>query len=82
MEELILPYTILTNNKQASRLLTFSEHNSAEHEILVTINIFKIVKINDILWFKSSKSIIYPVKQMSKWHVNIYEPDKFHAQLC
>ena len=62
---------------------TFSMLNSAEHEISTAHNT-KIPRKKEVSCFKSLRCI-YPADECYNpnycWHFNIYEQDKFRAQL-
>ena len=68
------------NTPWAEVIKLFFMLNSAEHEIKMLINI-EIAKIYGIFRFNPLKPAIYPANKCNCWHFNIYELDKFQAQL-
>ena len=51
--------------------------------LLSLLIVIKIVRVNVVFMFnfKPSKLVIYMYLANNSWHFNIYEQDKFHAQL-
>ena len=65
--------------KPGPKIIKLNMLNSAEHKI------YPVIKVQMLAIPKPSmKSTLYIDVQMSTlncWHLNIYEQDKFHAQL-
>ena len=62
----------------AQRYKTFFMHNSAEHEIL---NAGKYENIKNYTFSSSDNPRMLFSCSYNCWHFNIYEQEKFHAQL-
>ena len=58
------------------KLFSCSTQLSMKFKLLITT---VIAKINGNFRFESQKLVIYPANNC--WHFNIYEQNKFHAQL-
>ena len=68
--------TFSSPGPEVIKLFSSSAQLSMKFQLLINV---EIVKISGEFWFKTQKLVIYPAHKC--WHFNIYEEDKFQAQL-